>query len=417
MQARIHALQNPTNCSSARLLVCELNWDCGFAIELHVVAYYLQVAAASNRTLVLHKNGAEWRYASRGWESIFLPISSCNGPSTTGLEFWNRIEQPARVVRCPSLWLKEATIPAHAPKVLPTELASALVAAHGDPHVFVVGQLKHYLMQMQPSTKAVLAQAEKEIFAGANRVKHAYMVGLHIRRSDKVGTESSYYPVEEYMRWIDYRFRVKQRQLDRATASVQSTHQPPPEIHRQLYVATDDPTVVEELRSKYPNYEVYSNSIGSATAQLTTRYSDASLLALLVDIHVLSTVDYLVCTFSSGVSRTAYELMQVGHADGDKSGRYHSLDFGYVLPRQQDQEVVAVEAHHITGDYRFPELEMEAGDTIVVDWNMMRVQPEHLESAGWNRGTNRRTGILGFFPRHKVLEKAWRTASFPLFAT
>lgn len=60
-----------------RILVCDLNKGCGFGCQLHHVGYCLSVAAASNRTMVLEKDGEGWRYSKHGWGAVFKSISSC----------------------------------------------------------------------------------------------------------------------------------------------------------------------------------------------------------------------------------------------------------------------------------------------------------------------------------------------------
>ena len=45
-------------------------------------------------------------------------------------------------------------------------------------------------------------------------------------------------------------------------------------------------------------------------AAVNSRYNLASLKGVIVDIHMLSQSDYLVCTFSSQVCRIAYEIQQ-----------------------------------------------------------------------------------------------------------
>ena len=52
----------------------------------------------------------------------------------------------------------------------------------------------------------------------------------------------------------------------------------------------------------YPNYVFISDNEISKTAGLGSRYTDASLRGVILDIHFLSLCDYLVCTFSSQVS-------------------------------------------------------------------------------------------------------------------
>ena len=51
----------------------------------------------------------------------------------------------------------------------------------------------------------------------------------------------------------------------------------------------------------YPQYIFVSDNEVSKTAGLNSRYTDASLRGIILDTHMLSLCDYLVCTFSSQV--------------------------------------------------------------------------------------------------------------------
>lgn len=55
--------------------------------------------------------------------------------------------------------------------------------------------------------------------------------------------------------------------------------------------------------SRFPKYEVIGDADAMRTAALNKRYTDASLKGIIADIHFLSRSDFIVCTFSSQVSR------------------------------------------------------------------------------------------------------------------
>lgn len=93
---------------------------------------------------------------------------------------------------------------------------------------------------------------------------------------------------------------------------------------RRIYLATDDPKVITEARKKYPHYKILGDSAISKTATPSIRYSKTSLQGIILDIHMLSMSDFLVCTFSSHVCRLAYEIMQ--NYFSDASARFRSLD-------------------------------------------------------------------------------------------
>jgi hypothetical protein len=78
MQRRLHYLQNPENCQSAKKLLCRISKPCGFGCQIHHAAYCFIFAYATERMLVLDSSG--WRYSGK-WEGVFQPLS--NTPNCT----------------------------------------------------------------------------------------------------------------------------------------------------------------------------------------------------------------------------------------------------------------------------------------------------------------------------------------------
>lgn len=147
---------------------------------------------------------------------------------------------------------------------------------------------------------------------------------VHVRRTDKVGTEAAFHPIEEYMVHVEEQFQLLARR-----------------VHvdkKRVYLATDDPSLLQEAKTKsvtlssppsspihpsipvnatfrpsfstpplslsfrYPDYEFISDNSISWSAGLHNRYTENSLRGVILDIHFLSQTDFLVCTFSSQVS-------------------------------------------------------------------------------------------------------------------
>ena len=57
-----------------------------------------------------------------------------------------------------------------------------------------------------------------------------------MRRTDKVGTEAAYHPIEEYMAYVDEWYRLYER-----NNSVEV---------RRVYLATDEPSLLAEAKKK-----------------------------------------------------------------------------------------------------------------------------------------------------------------------
>ncbi|XP_076442953.1 alpha-(1,6)-fucosyltransferase-like isoform X2 [Babylonia areolata] len=368
VQRRLHFLQNPKDCSKARVVLCDLQKGCGFGCQLHHVTYCLIVAYATHRTLVLDSKG--WRYASRGWDTVFMPLSDTCTDASGPAVHWAASQaqkESARVLKLPivdSLYPR----PDFMPLAIPADLAPRLNTFHGDAPVWWIGQMVRYLMRPNQ-------QLKKEMAAAADRMKfHRPLVGVHIRRTDKVGVEAAFHSLDEYMRHVDAYFS----QLEH--------HQPV--AQRRVYLATDDPSILGDAKKRYSRYEFISDNDISRSASLGSRYTDSSLRGVIMDIHFLSLTNFLVCTFSSQVCRVAYELMQTLH--GDASTYFRSLDDVFYYGGQNAHNLRAVEAHQGRGG---DELTFEVGDLLGIAGNHWN---------GYSKGTLRKTGKSGLYPSYKV---------------
>ncbi|VDM44450.1 unnamed protein product [Toxocara canis] len=385
MQSRLDQLQNPADCSSARALICQLNKGCGFGCQLHHVAYCFIVAYGTNRTLIMLRDGRDWNYSKKGWTAAFRSVSRCKHADVSkdegNEEEWSSLEMSAlrRVIRLPIVDGLHGR-PPFLPLAFPESLASDLLKLHSNPPVFFVSQFMRYLMRPNDVMAKKIADAASGIPFNDGPV-----VGLQIRRTDKIGSEAAFHALSEYMKWTEYWFKIQEYRTGKT-------------IKRRIYVATDDPSVFPEAKEKYPNYEVYGDAAIANSAQTARRYSVDSLFGVVVDIEMLARCTYLVCTFSSQVCRMGYELMQI--RVGDAGDRFHSLDDLYYYGGQQAHEQVVVEAYKAESK---EEINIEVGDVIGVAGN-------HWD--GFSKGVNRRTGMIGLYPSYKVREK-WIVVPFP----
>ena len=81
MEKRLTYLQNPSNCQTAKKLLCEVGKYCGFGCEIHHVAYCFIMAYATKRVLVL--DSKHWQYTNEGWSAVFQTVSSTCTPNVT----------------------------------------------------------------------------------------------------------------------------------------------------------------------------------------------------------------------------------------------------------------------------------------------------------------------------------------------
>jgi hypothetical protein len=123
------------------------------------------------------------------------------------------------------------------------------------------------------------------------------MVGIHIRRTDKVNSEASKHEVWEYFEHVERFFSTRTM-----------AHRP------TVFIATDEPAVVVEARELYGHkYDIVNLSQGSKVANQRRgkagAVQDEGTMWTLADILFLANSDFLIGTFSSQISRLAFEIM------------------------------------------------------------------------------------------------------------
>eukprot|EP00092_Neocalanus_flemingeri_P051889 GFUD01060475.1.p1 GENE.GFUD01060475.1~~GFUD01060475.1.p1 ORF type:complete len:495 (-),score=114.38 GFUD01060475.1:11-1279(-) len=309
VQSAITLLQNPPDCNKAKILVCSMSYiGCGMGCQIHHTANCLITALATNRVLLLSEQG--WGYnRDIVLKDFFMPLSSSCTFNQTALEGNATVtiqvdpDDPTRIVEIPADWgaLQHTNQPYYLPAV-PTVLADRMFSLIRDPDAWWVGQMVAYLMRPSEMVRQVLSESETNI-------DFSYpVVGVHVRRGDKRGEDGiEFLPLEVYMEQVELWF-----------TQYEMYHLP---TERRIYLASDEPQILEECHEKYPQYTIYDNLNISSEA---TGYTEASRIGILHDVHMLSLTDYVVCTMSSNIGCLAYELLHFKH--GDASGMVHSLD-------------------------------------------------------------------------------------------
>ena len=381
VQARLHAVQNPEDCKNAKKLVCNLNKGCGYGCQIHHAIYCFIVSYGTERMLVLKSKG--WRYNKNGFEDFFLPVSDkCPVPSklenkkTWGPNIQDTINVELGIVDSVN------PRPAFLPPAIPSDLSDRIQRLHGDPIVWWVSQFLKYLLRPQAELTKMLQDSETRI-----KFEHP-IVGIHVRRTDKVGTEAAFHSIDEYMKHVVEYYQERE---------VKQGH---PDPVKRVFVASDDVKVLAECVKKYPDFEFLGDTSIAKSAAVPSRYTSSSLKGVITDIHLLSLTDYLVCTFSSQVCRIAYEIMQEFHVDA--YDRFKSLDDIWYFGGQDEHQQVAVLPHNPKSRKELP---LEVGDVLGVAGNHWN---------GFNKGKNHRNNLVGLYPEYKTREKL-KIVDFPTY--
>lgn len=378
VQRRLQHLQNPTDCDSTKKLVCQLNKGCGYGCQVHHLMYCFIVGYGLQRTLIIDSSG--WRYSPKGWNGIFKPVSETCTNHKGNVAAWSesasKSEQNILMPIVDSLYPR----PPYMPLAVPKDLANRVQRIHSHPFVWWIGQFAKYLFRYSPAVQEEIDK--KRTLLGFKKP----IVGVQVRRTDKINTEAAFHSIEEYMYWVDLYYNKLER--------VQPVEQ------RRVYLATDDANLLPEAKDKYKNYEFVSDREISKSAGLGSRYSDSSLHGVLFDIQMLSECDFLVCTFSSQVCRVAYELMQSSQPDAAK--KFQSLDDIYYFGGQSGHDVKAVYPHRAQDS---TQIDLAVGDRAGIAGN-------HWD--GYSKGVNHKTHQDGLFPSYKV-EDVMEVYDFPTY--
>lgn len=181
------------------------------------------MAYATERTLILKSKG--WIYDKKGWEDVFKPLSdtcTSDGPKGATRANWANAKNDTQILDLS--WIGYLVPkPPQLPMAIPEDLASRLKRLHGDPFNWWLGQLFKYLLRFQPQTKKIIEDHINKI--GYQKP----FVGVHIRRTDKIGLDESLHEVEEYMQHVDEYYT----QLE----MIQKVEK------RRVFIASDDPKV------------------------------------------------------------------------------------------------------------------------------------------------------------------------------
>ena len=167
--------------------------------------YCFIVAYGTERTLILKSKG--WRYNKGGYEEVFKPLSdNCvlDASVAHGSVLWPG-KKESQVVEIPIIDSVNPR-PKYLPPAIPEDLADRLIRLHGNPIVWWVSEFLRYMLRPQEKTAEPLKAAENE------RDASIPMVGIHVRRTDKVGTEAAFHGVDEYMKhvrnWIFQKHKI-----------------------------------------------------------------------------------------------------------------------------------------------------------------------------------------------------------------
>ncbi|CAK8681772.1 unnamed protein product [Clavelina lepadiformis] len=379
VQKRIHKLQNPSDCKTAKKLVCKFPY-CGLGCQYHHIGNCLLAALGTNRVMLVDYSSV--RYP--GIRKVFLPLSdTCSMEDLQKqVEEWKgELQESYEHIQVVRLDVR------HEPSrntrfkglTVPKFLQEKIEFLHDDPNMWWIGQIMGYLLRPSPRISVKVQEIKKKL-----NLTHPY-VSIHVRRTDKLIEEARKFEIEEYMTLY---------LQDPVVAWYDSQVGNACNYTRRVYVASDDlASVIPDARNKYPNYDFVYNAVDDKKLlkdkkqTVQSRQTEDELVAIVCDLMILSQSDYFVGTYSSNVGRLITQLM---HSSSDATYRSRSIDHRMFYHGGLPLTYRAVE--DFSGGKG--ELSFSAGETIVLT--------SFVDSPSYKGFGRNETGHEGSFPMYKV---------------
>ena len=197
---------------------------------MHFISLCLIASYATKRTMIIEAE--RWNYHKGERRNMFLPLSeTCTEADESDRRPWPGTHE-TRVIdlefvngmmKLPGQTFFQLGIP--------EDLSERINRFSGDPSAWWIGQIIHYLFRYQPKTRKVIDQAKE------NMNFRQPIVGIHVRRTDKVGKEAAFHYIDEYMSHAEEFF--EKLELHRKVNT------------RRIYLASEDPSVLSDARKRY----------------------------------------------------------------------------------------------------------------------------------------------------------------------
>ena len=321
IQKRFIHLQNPKNCSQAKKLICDFQISCGYGCLIHHAVYCFILAYATQRMLIINSdNGHEAFFDQEVFKMFFQPLSvNCDQSdliSNQEMVTWGSQNADEAINVILHIAPMRPTSP-FLPCSVPSDIADDLIKFHRHPCAWWVGQFVKYLLRPNANFASSLNSHLKDAF------RQRPVGGIHIRRTDKA-KEAKIHPVAEYAKHIAKNLESK-----------------------NVFLASDDPKVFQEMREQWPNFAIFGDENFSRRASgLQKRKSVKSFYEFFITIFALAQSDFLVCTFSSNVCRLIYELRQCD--DYNARNKTLSLDrgWGFIGGTNRDGTIIDFPKYH-----------------------------------------------------------------------
>lgn len=289
-------------CDPSEVIGCDLFWPTGLGHHVHHIGHCLTLALLKEKPVVLLDG--RWKYGEGcAQESENGKRFSCFFEHFGSLTCRDVFVEEAR--RSLSVLLRTADgeqpslYSSYEPSLLSSSWTGDKFASacshHPNPALAFKAAVLRFGFRLNGRFRRLLQAAAQQM-----SLRRPY-AALHVRRGDKIGREAEFHPLREYLLALD-----------------QLTSRSPLAARGQerlmVFVSSDDPLVFKEAQRDFgARYEFVRLAQASELADEyhnpgSTKQTRSTELTLM-DIAFLADCDFLVGTFSSQISRLAFELM------------------------------------------------------------------------------------------------------------
>ncbi|XP_052774806.1 alpha-(1,6)-fucosyltransferase-like [Mya arenaria] len=375
VQYHLNQYKESPQCNSSRILTCLHVFWTPIGSFIHRTLSCLVAALSSQRALVM--DAKDTTFIPTNWGSYMNLKHRHHWPCSISNSM--NINNEKDLAKYSSF--EELTMPASGnsitnPTEIPNHLAKKLFSFNKHPSAWWIGVMAEYVMLGKDKLSRIFQDAIQTMpFTSP-------VVGVHVRRTDKIGPEARFHALEEYM--------INVADWYNAYEAVHG------HVERKVYLASDNVEVLFEAEQKYPEYVfMFNKTTTKHSTNVKTRTSKLAMDAIVRDTVLLSRCDFLVCTMSSNICRLAYELMHV--QTGDAFDRAVSVDVDWFYYLHLSRIYTAMMPHSYPVHM---EISFKVGDVIITN----TFKQSQVQEKGFIIGKNRRTGQTGLVPKYKIVE-------------
>ncbi|XP_076820867.1 alpha-(1,6)-fucosyltransferase-like [Clavelina lepadiformis] len=381
---KFYDIQNPRDCSDAKVLNCKVNVECGYGCLVRHFITCFNVGISLNRTVLIttKQRGLVFNSMHKPFSESCENVSlSCNHVVTVDTEkatldnencltFEVNMRPPAN-----EFYLSYS---------VPRDIFPLIFAFNSEPLAWWNGQIASFIMRPQKWLENIIKHKEETAF-----IKRP-IVGVHIR----AGMDKHIrHPLSHYMGYVEKWWVSYEQQQQLAGKDVSS-------FGRTLYVATDVLSVVLQLRQDYPSYHISNDEESTNHSSSTIRKTDMGAIGFVTDVHALSKCDFLVCGFESHVCQVAFHLMQSLYTDA--SDRMVSVTGAYnpelTAPITRNRYLAAMD--HVARP-QSKELNIKRGDVLFI-YDISQFERYSHPPGGYYWMNSTVSGEVGLVPSYKV---------------